>query len=295
MTATTTGTAAALARHMERYTVGRLAGIDADAFRAGIDGFLGLRDHAMEGYGDPSRQRDLSIRFHWGHDHDFGAFALPGRMGARHLEIPARFIDELDALPADLSGARVLDIGCWTGGMSLLLVAMGAEVVAIDEVRKYVECVEFLARSFGVADRLRAEARSLYDLDGDRWQDAFDFVILSGVIYHVSDPVIALRRVFNCLRNGGTCLLETFASPRPGRLLEYAGPTSLGPGRAEDLDRSGWNWFVPTAGALAQMLEDVGFGDVRLGSLQGRRLVASARRATHVDVLRAGLSVPEIR
>jgi magnesium-protoporphyrin O-methyltransferase len=38
----------------------------------------------------------------------------------------------LSRLPADLTGARVLDAGCGTGAMTAILAARGAEVVAID-------------------------------------------------------------------------------------------------------------------------------------------------------------------
>src|SRR5437899_3156086 len=63
---------------MGRYTVEHLVHMEPAAFEAGIRSFLDLRDPDMEGYRDPTRQRDLSIRFHWGHDHDFGSFALRG-------------------------------------------------------------------------------------------------------------------------------------------------------------------------------------------------------------------------
>ena len=57
-------------------------------------------------------------------------------MGDRHLVLLARYMDDFGAFPRDLSGKRVLDIGCWSGGTSLLFSALGAEVVAVEEVRK---------------------------------------------------------------------------------------------------------------------------------------------------------------
>src|SRR6266480_563681 len=77
---------------MGRYTVDRLVGVTPADFESRIRGFLNLTDAQMEGYRDPGRQRDLSIRFHWGHDHDFGSFALAGRMGERHVAILATFM-----------------------------------------------------------------------------------------------------------------------------------------------------------------------------------------------------------
>jgi len=141
---------------MARYTTSHLrSDIEVADFRSRINEYLRLTDHAMEKYVDPARQRDLSVHFHWGHNHDFGTFRLRGRMGDRHIRLISRYA-QMGAIPLDLAGASVFDIGCWTGGTSLLFAAMGASVYAIEEVRKYAECASYLAYAFGVEDRLRA-------------------------------------------------------------------------------------------------------------------------------------------
>lgn len=302
---------------MARYTTSNLrAGLSAEEFRRGLDSFLSLDDHAMEGYADPDRQRDLSVRFHWGHNHDFGSFALPGRMGDRHLNLITAYVS-MGALPMDLTGKRVFDIGCWTGGTSLLLAAMGAaEVYAIEEVRKYADAANYLAHAFAVDDRVTVHNRSLFDCTTAELQDRFDVVHYSGVIYHVSDPILSLRTCFNALRDGGTCLVETqsfggyrgtrrqlnvsrrngTSRRRPGfAVVRYNGPRLTHSGTAEERSRGGWNWFVPSAAALQNMMEDVGFTDVACSGLVGNRLFAFGTRRAHVDMLRAGLSAPKIR
>lgn len=283
---------------MSRYRTDRLVNVTADAFRKRIDDFHQLRDHAMEGYSTPDGQRDLSIQFHWGHDHDFGSFSVPGRMGKRHLWLLSTFMDELRALPRRLEGKRVLDIGCWTGGTSLLLAAMGAEVLAIEEVKKYVDALTYLKDAFAIPN-LEVRRLSLYECDAPELQDRFDYVLFAGVLYHVTDPVVALRLTFNCLKDGGTLLLETMASHLPDTgngILEYWGPTGLTtPGTTEKLNRGGWNWFVPTRLAIAQMLADVGFTDVRTTPVANQRSFAVATRTKRVDMLRAGLARPSLR
>ena len=109
---------------MKRYTTEHLMGITPEEFKAKIDEFLVLEDPNMEGYKSEEAQRDLSVKFHWGHNHDFGDFKLEGRMGNRHIAVMRMFIDRF-GLTMDLEGKRVLDIGPWTGGTSLLLAAMG--------------------------------------------------------------------------------------------------------------------------------------------------------------------------
>ena len=74
--------AAELRARFARYRTDRLHGITAADFRRTIDSWLGTIDAGAEGYcpGEVERQRDLSIKFHWGHNHDFGDFQVEGRM-----------------------------------------------------------------------------------------------------------------------------------------------------------------------------------------------------------------------
>ena len=128
-----------LRRSFERFQVTGLTGISPADFRRHVEGRLGVEDAAGEGFdeGGAARQRDLSIKFHWGHNHDFGDFYLEGRMGDRHLSVLASFCRLFPVSPELFDRKDVLDVGCWTGGTSLLLVALGSRVVALEEVRKY--------------------------------------------------------------------------------------------------------------------------------------------------------------
>lgn len=270
-----------LQRLMAQFTVDRLANRTEEAFTSGIDRFLALNDYRMEGLDDPVNQRDLSIQFTWGHNHDFGPFHLQGAMEDRHIRHLAQFIEHFKALPWDLSGKKVLDIGCWTGGASLLLSAMGAEVLAIDEVKKYTDCVNYLAESFGLTS-LQAKAMSLYDLNSPEFQDRFDYVLMAGVLYHVTDPLIALRNTFNCLVDGGSCLIESTGYQHDEAVISY--------------QRRRWNWFDFSPVALGQILQDAGYRDIQVGKVtHDRRLYAVAQRNHHVEIRRDGLSQKAIR
>lgn len=281
---------------LDNYSVDNLRNVSADEFEYYITGLPGRYDPAVEGYDDASYQRDLSVEFRWGHNHDFGRFYMHGLMGNRHLDILAAFMTEYGVPERDLRGKKVLDVGCWTGGTSLLLAAMGAQVFAIEEVRKYAKCVSYLAESFGL-DNLQVEDRSLYSLDSPELYDRFDLVLYFGVIYHVSDPVLSLRLVFNALRDGGVLLVETMACPgtdsycRYGRRRQRANcnrsrpPAMLG----------GWARFVPSLDALSAMMTDAGFQVLERSLHKGARALALGLRARHVDMLRAGLANSRIR
>jgi 2-polyprenyl-3-methyl-5-hydroxy-6-metoxy-1,4-benzoquinol methylase len=266
---------------MLAYQVKNLTHESPSSFKQRIDQFLGLSDYKMEGLDAPDSQRNLTTDFRWGHDHDFGTFKLQGKMRSRHVEMLAEFIDGFKAMPLSLSGKRVIEIGCWTGGTSLLLSAMGAEVLAIDEVKKYVDSLRYLKEAFSITN-LEVEHRSLYDLTAPELQDRFDYVMCEGVMYHVTDPVVALRIMFNMLRDGGKLLIETTGFRRRQPVLSFA--------------RRKWNWFDFSPAALSLMLRDVGFAEIDVGKVTlTNRLFAVAQRQTHVPMRRDGLSVRTLR
>ena len=277
-----------------RYQTKDLVNEDPQAFRKRIEQFLEICDHRMEGFDHPEKQRDLSVRFHWGHDHDFGDFFLKGSLGDSHIRLIATFLDRLDELPRCLENKRVLDIGCWTGSTSLLLCAMGAEVVAVDEVRKYVDCLSYLKHAFGL-DRLHPKNLSLYECTTSEFQDAFDLVLFAGVLYHVTDPILALRITFNCLKDGGKCLVETAVDETSERILAYEGPSVVRGGSVEDASRTGWNWLIPSLPTLTQMMADVGYSRVVGCHQPVHRAYAVGTRQAHQDLMRGGLSVRTIR
>jgi 2-polyprenyl-3-methyl-5-hydroxy-6-metoxy-1,4-benzoquinol methylase len=255
---------------------------------------MDLEDAEMEGYVDPSRQRDLSIKFQWAHDHDFGDFVIKGLMGDRHVALVAAFVDLFHTLPLALDGMRILDIGCWTGGSSLLMAAMGAHVVAIDEVKKYIDCLTYVRDAFAI-DRLEPRNLSLYDLTDPEFEDGFDYVLFGGVLYHLSDPIIGLRITFNVLKPGGSCLLETATVESKRLILGYAGPTAVEGGTAEERNRAGWNWFLPSPPTLSSMMADVGFTEIEMRRIRAERIFAVGVKQAQVDMTRAGLSVRSIR
>ncbi len=273
---------------MLNYQVKDLVNTDAKAFKQRILEFLVLTDYKMEDFDDPAMQRDLSIKFHWGHNHDFGDFSLNGRLGNRHIKILTAFKDKLKAFPKSLEGKKFLDIGCWTGGTSLILCALGAEVLAIDEVNKYIESLKYLKYAFDIK-KLTPKKLSLYECTLPEFQNSFDFVLFAGVLYHVTDLIIALRILFNCLKDGGKILLETATVLSNNAILVYKGPTETTRGSKKDLNRGGWNWFVPSPVALEKMMEDVGFVDIKTRILRGRCFTIGLRK-NHVDMMRSGLS-----
>ena len=250
---------------MARYTLDRVL-VDADEFRAHIESLPGTV------YDDDPRQREFERVFTWGHDHDFGPFKMEGHMGDRHV----RLIDRFTGLGV-VFGGRVLDVGCWTGGTSLLLAALGCRVTAIEEVGHYAGAAQYLADSFGL-DNMTVQPRSLYAGLSDLG-DPFDLVLLAGVLYHLSDPIRALRILFEALRDGGTLLIETETCQDERPLFAYIGPR-----------KPGYRWLVPSPPALRYVLEDTGF-DVAYLETTGNRSLCIAMRDGWQSMMRAGVAL----
>ena len=93
------------------------------------------------------------------------------------------------ALPADLTGKRVLDIGCNAGFYAIEMKRRGADhVLGIDEDPFYLAQARLAAEITGFAIEFRQ--MSVYDVAsiGER----FDLVLFMGVLYHLRHPLLAL-------------------------------------------------------------------------------------------------------
>ena len=95
-------------------------------------------------------------------------------------------------LPEDMSGMRVLDIGCAEGFFSFEAERRGAaEVVAIDawpgSIRRFHIC------RIALGSKVTVHETSVYDLD-PRSFGTFDLVMYFGVLYHLRHPLFRCRR-----------------------------------------------------------------------------------------------------
>jgi tRNA (mo5U34)-methyltransferase len=101
----------------------------------------------------------------------------------------AKFRTFEDAIPRDLSGRTVLDIGCNAGYYSLEMKRRGAHrVVGVDFDEDYLAQARFAAEVLG-AD---IEFRQLSVYDVARLGEKFDLVLFMGVFYHLRHPLLAL-------------------------------------------------------------------------------------------------------
>lgn len=135
----------------------------------------------------------------------------------------ARLLDR--AIPGD---ARILDLGCGTGQMSLYLARAGRTVIAADLTRPSLQLGAAAARRFGLTGVQFVET----DLQrpGLR-RGSFDVVYSSGVLHHTPDPRGSFARLALLARPGGMIVLGLYnAFARiPLRLRRFFGLTALDP------------------------------------------------------------------
>ena len=175
------------------------------------------------------------------------------------------------ALPGDLRGRTVLDVGCNGGFYSIEMKRRGADrVVGIDWDERYLEQARFAADVSGVT----IEFRKLSVYDVGMLDERFDLVLFMGVLYHLRHPLLALDLlhehvtrdllVFQSMLRGSDAvepvapdypITETDLFDRPGY------PRLHFVERKYSADQT--NWWIPNRAAAEAMLRSAGYAVIK--------------------------------
>lgn len=111
------------------------------------------------------------------------------------------------ALPADLTGKRVLDIGARDGFFTFEAERRGAaEVVALDNEPPDHTGFSIAAELLG--SKARYVTENVYSLNPEEFGH-FDVVLFLGVIYHLRHPLLALDRIHDVCAPDALMFVET--------------------------------------------------------------------------------------
>jgi 2-polyprenyl-3-methyl-5-hydroxy-6-metoxy-1,4-benzoquinol methylase len=196
------------------------------------------------------QNRDTFTNTGWWHSIDLGAGRIT--QGVRKLD-DLQFRYANFNLPKDLSGKRVLDIGCWDGFFSFEAERHGAEVVAVDCWRPG----KFFEAHRALDSRVEFHELSVYELSREKL-GVFDYVFFLGVLYHLQHPLLALQRV--CEVTSETAIIDSYiidnilATGSP--VMEFYPNDELG-GQYD-------NWWGPNTECLVKMALSVGFAQISL-------------------------------
>jgi tRNA (mo5U34)-methyltransferase len=171
------------------------------------------------------------------------------------------------ALPANLAGRSVLDIGCNAGFYSIEMKRRGAtRVLGIDFDEDYIAQARFAAEVIG----LDIEFRQLSVYEVASLRERFDIILFMGLLYHLRHPLLALDLIHEHVAKD----LVVFQSMQRGsQQIEPVRP-DYDFWETEIFDCPGFpklhfiehcyandptNWWVPNRACVEAMLRSAGF------------------------------------
>lgn len=219
------------------------------------------------GYEQADLQREVEALGPWFHN-----LHLPGgvQTAPDHFiggDFPRFKWDQIrGGIPEDLTGWRVLDVGCNAGFYSFELARRGASVLAIDMEPLYLNQARWAAKQYGLQDRVEFRETQVYEFA--RSIEQFDLVWFMGVFYHLRYPLLALDILAQ--RTQRMMVFQTLAMP--GQQV-YADTQDHPITEREPLLDPGWpkmafiehrfagdrtNWWVPNHAGIEAMLRSSG-------------------------------------
>ena len=116
-------------------------------------------------------------------------------------------------LDANLEGKKVLECGCGSGFLSVLLARMGAEVWCFDLSPRSIELTRERARRNGVENQIRATVSAMEDLDYE--DGSFDLVVGKNILHHIPRIEEAGKQIRRVLKVGGRAVFYELSASNP--------------------------------------------------------------------------------
>jgi hypothetical protein len=172
-----------------------------------------------------------------------------------------------------LAGRNAVDIACHQGWFSTKLVEWRADdVLAVDARAEHVADTTLIRDTLGLS-QLRVMQSDVHALEPDKL-GRFDLVLLLGLIYHLENPIGALRQAHALTRRA--CVVETQVVPGLSGMVDYGSYRFVRPLKGsfgiidETDDTHGPEasttgiCLVPSVEALVWIMRKIGFSRVEL-------------------------------
>lgn len=194
---------------------------------------------------------------HWFHCIDLGnGIVTPGTREKNAWQ--------LYNLPERLDGKSVLDIGAWEGQFSFEAERRGAEkVVAMDVWGNVSEpgsggygWENFQFAHAAIGSKVITEFLNVYSLSPSL--GPFDLILFLEVLYHLQDPLGALKHVKSALAKDGMVCLETWIDAEwidSPAMIFYPG---------NELNNDPTNWWGPNIKCVQSMASTAGFRECKV-------------------------------
>jgi tRNA (mo5U34)-methyltransferase len=161
----------------------------------------------------------------------------------------ARWLVLKDAIPTDLSGKRVLDIGCAEGFFAIEMARRGADVVAVDAAPNMIRRLDWLISHFSI-NNIQTKIASIESLDKSK--EKYDLILMIGLLYHLRNPQLGLDIVS---RLTDTLYVESALHKTDDGSYLHLQPPIEG---VHSIPK-----WMPTESCVLAMLRFAGFPDIR--------------------------------
>jgi tRNA (mo5U34)-methyltransferase len=172
----------------------------------------------------------------------------PGPQPKDHPRSRWRILEK--AIPRDLTGMRVLDIGCADGFFALEMAKRGAEVTAIDAGPKMIHRLNWLIAELGIT-RIKTRIATIESLEKSK--EKFDFVLMIALLYHLRHPLLGLDIM---ARMTDTLYVESVLHETDEDSYMFLQPPIEGIHRIPK--------WIPTQKCVVDMLRFAGFSKVQI-------------------------------
>ncbi len=172
------------------------------------------------------------------------------------------------------AGGRAIDLACHEGWFSQQVAALGFDVLGLDARADHVADAIQIAEACA-ATGVTFRQGDVHAIDPSV-EGRFDLVLCLGLIYHLENPVGALRTAHALTAGGGLCLVETQIAPGLSGVIDYGHHTFVKPliGSFAIIDETDETHgpetsttgicLVPSLDALLWILRKVGFASVEV-------------------------------
>jgi SAM-dependent methyltransferase len=202
--------------------------------------------------------------YEWFYHFDFGGRPVGPNPGAPK-EVRGHYQRYLHIFPAiltltggTLENLRILDVGCNAGFWSIQAARCGAaSVVGIDPSELNIQQAQLIAELIGL-NNVEYCVNNIYDISRKTIGE-FDISFFFGVLYHLDNPVLALRRLYEVTRK--FVVIDTQLADVSTAILKMDDDAA---NRYHAQSYSNVLALIPSESAVLFMLKSIGFTNVFL-------------------------------
>jgi tRNA (mo5U34)-methyltransferase len=168
---------------------------------------------------------------------------------------------------------KAVDIASHEGFFSCHLAKKGTNVLGLEAREEHVDDANEMAFGMGLADKFYSKVQDVHTID-EKATGTFDIVLMLGLIYHLENPVGAIRKAHALCKD--VCLIETQVAPNLSGQLDWGNYTFVKPmmGSFAIIDETEETHgpemsttgicLAPSIEALMWIMRKVGFKDVKM-------------------------------